>query len=257
MKGLILAGGKGTRLGPLTHVISKQLLPVYDKPMIYYPLSTLILMGIHEIGVITTPESQLSFKTLLGTGKQFNVNFSYFIQDKPRGIAEAFKVADDFINGQKVALILGDNLFYGQGLGRQLASNKNISGAKVFAYQVNNPTEYGVITLSEKGLPVAIEEKPAEPSSNLAIPGIYFFDETVGEKSATLQPSSRGELEITDLLRIYLLEGTLSVEVLPRGTAWLDTGTPEGIFEAASFVRAIQHRQGLLLGDPLSSSHNL
>lgn len=257
MKGIILAGGRGTRLGSLTQVVSKQLLPVYDKPMIFYPLSTLILAGLDQICIVTTPEYTSSFKTLMGSGSKFGVEFEYFEQDHPRGIADVFNVTRDYIKNHKVALILGDNLFYGQGLGRQLGKNHELLGAHIYAYQVNNPSDYGVIEISPQGKALSIEEKPKNPKSHLAIPGLYFFDETVLERVKTLQPSSRGELEITDLLKQYLVDGKLSVEVLQRGTAWLDTGTPEGLFEAASFVRAIQHRQGLLLGDPYSSSQNL
>ena len=256
MKGIILAGGRGTRLGSLTHVVSKQLLPVYDKPMVFYPLSTLILAGIDEIALISTPEYLESFKSLLGNGANFGIQLEYFVQDQPRGIPDAFRVTREYIEGESVALILGDNLFYGQGLGRQLARHRELVGAVAFAYHVTNPSDYGVVTLSEDGTPIKIQEKPKDSESNFAIPGLYFFDETVSEKFLSLTPSPRGELEITDLLNLYLAQRNLKIEILPRGTAWLDTGTPEGLYEAASFVRAIQHRQGLLLGDPQTSSQN-
>ncbi len=256
MKGIILAGGHGTRLDPLTRAVSKQLLPVYDKPMIYYPLSTLILSGIYEIAIISSPQHLESFKKLLGSGKDFNVEFTYISQDEPRGIADAFLVAKEFIHGSNVALILGDNLFYGQGLGRQLAKNRNVSGAKIFAYHVSNPDQYGVVTLNNAGEITNLEEKPSDPKSDLAIPGLYYFDSQVSEFAQKLKPSSRGELEIIDVIREYWNRGQLQVDVLERGTAWLDTGTPEGLFEASSFVRAIQHRQGLSLGDPKTASEN-
>ena len=257
MKGIILAGGHGTRLGPLTRAVSKQLLPVYDKPMIYYPLSTLILSGIQEIALISSPQHLESFRQLLGTGTEFNVKFTYISQDKPRGIADAFLIAQQFINGSDVALILGDNLFYGQGLGRQLSRNIEISGAKIFAYRVSNPTSYGVVTLDAVGKILNIEEKPISPKSDLAIPGLYFFDSQVSEFAQRILPSPRGELEIIDVIREYWNRGQLQVEVLERGTAWLDTGTPEGLFDASSFVRAIQHRQGLSLGDPKMASEQV
>lgn len=254
MKGIILAGGLGTRLSPLTRAVSKQLLPVYDKPMIYYPLSTLILAGIHEIALISSQNHIESFKNLLGDGSEFNVNFTYLIQNEPRGIADAFIVASDFIANSKVALILGDNLFYGQGLGRQLARNADIDGAKIFGYRVSDSSSYGVVTLGSKGEVISIEEKPKNPKSDLAIPGMYFFDNTVVHIAKELKPSVRGELEITDVIIQYWKQNRLKVEILERGTAWLDTGNPEGLFEASSFVRAIQHRQGFRLGDPKEAS---
>ena len=257
MKGIILAGGLGTRLLPLTRAVSKQLLPVYDKPMIYYPLSTLILADIHEIAVISSPEHLGSIQSLLGDGKEFNVSFTYLVQDHPRGIADAFVLAAEFIEGSEVALILGDNLFYGQGLGRQLARNRNVKGAKIFGYRVSDPSQYGVVTLDKTGKISSLEEKPVNPQSDLAIPGLYFFDAHVREISMNLRPSARGELEIIDVLREYWHRGEIEVEILERGTAWLDTGTPEGLFEASSFVRAIQRRQGLSLGDPLMASQKL
>lgn len=256
MKGIILAGGHGTRLDPLTRAVSKQLLPVYDKPMIYYPLSTLILSGINEIAIVSSPDNLPAFQKLLGSGSEFEVKFEYISQDKPRGIPDAFLVASEFIEDSEVALILGDNLFYGQGLGRKLQKNRNISGAKIFAYRVGNPSEYGVVTLDKSGKIVSIEEKPKTPKSVLAIPGLYFFDSKVSAVASSLTPSARGEIEIIDVIKQYWSEGRLEVEILERGTAWLDTGTPEGLFEAASFVRTIQRRQGLSLGDPKFASEN-
>lgn len=257
MKGIILAGGLGTRLDPLTRAVSKQLLPVYDKPMIYYPLSTLILADIHEIAIISSPTHLGSIQKLLGDGEEFNAKFTYITQDFPRGIAEAFILASEFIEGSDVALILGDNLFYGQGLGRQLAQNQNLKGAKIFGYRVSDPSQYGVVTLDESGKVVSLEEKPSTPNSDIAIPGLYFFDSQVGTISRNLKPSARGELEIIDVLKEYWRRDEIEVEILERGTAWLDTGTPEGLFEASSFVRAIQRRQGLSLGDPLTASLNI
>lgn len=250
VKGIILAGGVGSRLYPLTRVVSKQLLPIYDKPLIYYPLSTLILAGIQEIAVVSSPQHIQAFEKLLGDGQDFDVKLSYLIQEEPRGIAEVFILASEFIQDSKVALILGDNLFYGQGLGRQLARNREVDGAKIFAYRVSDPWGYGVVTLGMDGTVVSIEEKPSNPKSDLAIPGLYFFDNEVIEVSRTLQPSRRRELEITDVIIDYWRRNKLEVEILERGTAWLDTGTPEGLFEASAFVRAIQRRQGLNLGDP-------
>jgi len=243
VKGIILAGGHGTRLGPLTRAVSKQLLPVYDKPMIYYPLSTLILSGISEIAIVSSPDHLPAFKKLLGSGSEFKVKFEYISQDKPRGIPDAFLVASD-------------NLFYGQGLGRKLQKNRNITGAKIFAYRVSDPSQYGVVTLDKSGKVMSIEEKPKTPNSDLAIPGLYFFDSKVSAIASSLTPSLRGEIEIIDVIKQYWSEGQLEVEILERGTAWLDTGTPEGLFEASSFVRAIQRRQGLSLGDPKFASEN-
>jgi len=256
VKGIILAGGMGTRLDPLTRVVSKQLLPVYDKPMIYYPLSTLILAGIREIVIISSPSHLGSIEKLLGNGSDFNISIQYIVQEIPRGIADAFIISAEFIDSSKVALILGDNLFYGQGLGRQLARNKNLVGAKIFGYRVSDPSQYGVVTLDTEGRVVNLEEKPIQPKSELAIPGLYFFDSRVKEIAANLKPSSRGELEIIDIIREYWNLGELEVEILEQGTAWLDTGTPEGLFEASSFVRAVQRRQGLSLGDPITASRN-
>jgi len=257
MKGIILAGGKGTRLSPLTKVISKQLLPVYDKPMIYYPLSTLILAGIKEILLISSPDHIDDFAKLLGTGSEFGVRISYAVQDKPLGIAHSFIVAENFIKDSRVALILGDNLFYGQGLGRKLEVYTRVNGALIFGYTVSNPEEYGVVHINSAGEATKLEEKPNPSTSNYAIPGLYFFDSQVSELVKGIKPSARGELEITDLLNLYLAKDELNVKILPRGTAWLDTGTFEGLFEATSFVRAIQHRQGISLGEPREAGENL
>jgi len=257
MKGVILAGGKGTRLSPLTQAVSKQLLPVYDKPMIYYPLSTLILAGIKETLLVSSPDHIGAFEKLLGAGEDFGVQIQYAIQDKPLGIAHSLIVAEEFIGNSRVALILGDNLFYGQGLGRKLATYTKISGAMIFGYPVSNPEEYGVVHLNSAGEVTKIEEKPSPATSNYAIPGLYFFDSKASALARSIRPSQRGELEITDLLNEYLSRGELKVEILPQGTAWLDTGSFEGLFEAASFVRAIQHRQGISLGDPKEASNNV
>jgi len=244
MIGIVLAGGSGSRLYPLTKAISKQLLPVYDKPMIYYPISTLMLAGIRDIVIITTPQDQLHFKNLLGDGKQFGVSFSYVIQAEPRGLAEAFILAKEHIDGRKSALVLGDNIFHGTSLGTQLSKYQDISGAQVFGYHVANPQDYGVITLDLQGHPQSVIEKPLNPKSNLAVPGLYFYDETVLERAKEVKVSERGELEITSINLSYLKEGKLSVELLPRGTAWLDTGTFETLHEASSYVRALELRQG-------------
>lgn len=257
MKGVILAGGKGTRLSPLTQVVSKQLLPVYDKPMIYYPLSTLILAGIKDILLVSSPNHIDAFERLLGNGEDFEVRIQYAVQDKPLGIAHSLIVAESFIGNSGVALILGDNLFYGQGLGRKLATYTRVDGAMIFGYQVSNPEEYGVVHLNTVGEVIKIEEKPNPATSNFAIPGLYFFDSMASTLAKKIKPSPRGELEITDLLKEYMAKGKLRVEVLPQGTAWLDTGSFEGLFEAASFVRAIQHRQGISLGDPKEASRKV
>ena len=253
MKGVILAGGSGTRLHPLTKVTSKQLLPVYDKPMIYYPLTTLILAGAKEVLVITRPEDAPSFKALLGDGSDFGIAISYAVQEKPAGIAQAPLIAESFLNGEGFCLILGDNFLYGSGLGRKLQNLDSIEGAKVFAYKVNDPTQYGVIELDSNGQPVSIEEKPTNPKSDLAIPGLYFFDKDIVEICRTLKPSPRGELEITDAIKEYLTRGKLSVDVLPIGTAWLDMGSFESLLEAGEFVHIVQSRQGILIGDPITA----
>ena len=248
MIGIILAGGSGTRLYPLTKFTSKQLLPVYDKPMIYYPIATLMLAGIREIILITTPKDKNKFEDLLGDGQQFGVKFHYQIQEKPEGLAQAFLISETLIKNKKTALILGDNIFHGTSLGGQLKSFENITGAQIFGYKVSNPEEYGVISLGKNDVPFRIDEKPKKPKSNLAIPGLYFYDETVLEKAGKVQPSPRGELEITSINQMYLLENKLKVTVLHRGTAWFDTGTHESLFEAASYVRVMQERQGYVIG---------
>jgi glucose-1-phosphate thymidylyltransferase len=253
MKGVILAGGSGTRLHPLTKVTSKQLLPVYDKPMIYYPLTTLILAGVKEVLVITRPEDAPLFKALLGDGSDFCIAISYAVQEKPAGLAQAPLIAESFLNGEGFCLILGDNFLYGSGLGRKLQNLDSIEGAKVFAYRVNDPTQYGVIELDSNGQPVSIEEKPTTPRSDLAIPGLYFFDKDIVEICRALKPSPRGELEITDAIKEYLSRGKLSVDVLPIGTAWLDMGSFESLLEAGEFVHIVQSRQGILIGDPITA----
>ncbi len=248
MIGIVLAGGTGTRLHPVTKALSKQLLPVYDKPMIYYPISTLMLAGLKKIVIITTPYDNLSFKKLLGDGSQFGVQFHFVIQKQPRGLAEAFLVSEEFIRGESTALILGDNIFHGTSLGTQLCKFQEINGASIFGYHVSNPEEYGVVSLDAFGKPFAISEKPNTPMGNLAVPGLYFYDSSVLEKAKKVRPSMRGELEITSINQAYLDEGKLSVEVLPRGTAWLDTGSFETLYEASTFVRVLQERQGYKIG---------
>ncbi len=253
MKGVILAGGSGTRLHPLTKVISKQLLPVYDKPMIYYPLTTLILAGVQEVLVITRPEDAQSFKALLGDGSDLGIAISYAEQEKPVGLAQAPLIAESFLNGEGFCLILGDNFLYGSGLGRKLQNLDAVQGATIFAYRVSDPTAYGVIELDSVGRPVSIEEKPKVPKSDLAIPGLYFFDKDIVEICRNLKPSPRGELEITDAIKEYMAQGKLSVEVLPLGTAWLDMGSFESLLEAGEFVHIVQSRQGILIGDPITA----
>jgi glucose-1-phosphate thymidylyltransferase len=253
MKGIILAGGSGTRLHPLTKVISKQLLPVYDKPMIYYPLTTLILAGIEEVLVITRPEDQASFKALLGDGSQFGISIKYATQEKPAGLAQAPLIAEDFLAGEGFCLILGDNFLYGPGLGRNLRNLERDTGATIFAYNVPNPSDFGVITIDGSGKPISIVEKPANSESNLAIPGLYFFDSNAVEMCKTITPSPRGELEITDLIRLYMGSDKLSVNVLPIGTAWLDMGSFESLLAAGEFVKLIQNFQQIPIGDPVSA----
>lgn len=253
MKGVILAGGSGTRLHPLTKVTSKQLLPVFDKPMIYYPLTTLILAGVEEILVITRPEDAGSFKQLLGDGGQFGITLNYAEQEKPAGLAQAPLIAEEFLSGEGFCLILGDNFLYGSGLGRKLENLGNVEGATVFGYQVSDPTQYGVVEVDSIGNAISIEEKPKEPKSDLAIPGLYFFDNKIVEICKALKPSARGELEITDALKEYMKRGQLSVEVLPIGTAWLDMGSFESLLEAGEFVHIVQSRQGIKIGDPTSA----
>ena len=250
MRGIILAGGTGSRLHPLTIGVSKQLMPVYDKPMIYYPLSTLMLAGIRDILIITTPEDQAAFQRVLGDGSRFGVNLQYVVQPSPDGLAQAFVLGKEFLDGGPAALVLGDNLFYGQGMGTQLRRYRELDGAAVFGYWVKDPTAYGVVEIDDTGRALSLEEKPARPRSNLAVPGLYFYDDTVVSRAEALTPSARGELEITDLNRSYLEEGTLQVEVLTRGTAWLDTGTFDDLAAAGEFIATVQKRQGLSIGSP-------
>ena len=249
-KGIILAGGTGSRLFPMTKVISKQLLPVYDKPMIFYPLSTLMLAGINEILIITTPNDLYSFKSLLGNGEEIGVRIKYSVQPEPNGIAEAFIIGEEFISNSPVALILGDNIFYGQGISEILKNANKKTCSSIFAYRVVDPERYGVVEFSKDLKARGIEEKPEKPKSNFAITGIYFYDNTAVEKAKTIKASNRGELEITDLNRLYLEEDSLNVEVFNRGIAWLDTGTVDSLHEASSFIRTIEHRQGYKIGCP-------
>ena len=248
MKGIVLAGGTGSRLWPITKVISKQLLPVYDKPMIYYPISTLMLAGVRDILIITTPQDQLSFKALLGDGSKFGVNFEYAVQPSPDGLAQAFIIGEEFLGAETCLMILGDNIFHGAGLGKQLKNSLPTSGAHIFTYEVSDPTQYGVLNLDTHGLPTAIEEKPKSTQSRLAVTGLYFFDNRVSAVAKRVKPSSRGELEITSVIDWYLQKKDLTVTHLTRGTAWLDTGTPKSLQEAATYVQIIEERTGLKIG---------
>ena len=257
MKGIILAGGSGTRLHPLTLAVSKQLLPVYDKPMIYYPLSTLMYAGIREILIISTPQDLSLFEKLLGDGSQYGCQFQYAVQERPNGLAEAFIIGETFIGNDKVALILGDNIFYGSGLSTLLQRNNNPEGGIIYAYRVHDPERYGVVQFNNQGEVMSIEEKPQIPKSNYAIPGIYFYDNDVVDIAKSITPSSRGELEITDINKTYLKQNKLRVRILDRGTAWLDTGTFQSLLQASQFVETIEERQGLKVGSIEATAYEM